>query len=664
MSTENQNSGNPLVTVLLPVHNAAAFLADAINSILSQTFSDFELLIINDGSTDESKKIIESFNDKRIRFVENETNFGLIATLNRGIKMAKGKFIARMDADDISLPMRLEKQFEKLNADSSIAVLASFVDFINEDGEVTGVLNTDRETVSETEIRSMMMRTNCIAHPSVMIRKDVVEKFLYNAKQKSAEDWDLWMRMLASGFRIAKIPEALLHYRIHPASIMGKDKVAVVLERRLMRVKSKFLIGQFLKLKINGFYVGVKFSWLKNFGRHLVSNEFPEWGRDAKRLLTSSPFRVYSEGKKFSSVLKKYSGRHFFIFPYMHVGGAEKVHAAIVDTVADQKPIVIFSGFSQNKKFLDRFSNAEVLDVSHYVNYPFTRKKALRLLSAKIAAGKNAVLFGSNAGLFYDLIPTLPPNIKVIDLIHAFKYQPEANLAHKKFLPLASRIDKRIFVSEAARQEFMKFYFHNNVPKRISNRLLLISNSVRDHGEAVNPLHAPVGVLFVGRNSEEKRLGLFLKLANAFNHATKVRFEFSIVGVQYLPAAFPNMKCLGEITDENRMAEIYGANDFLLVTSSREGFPMVIMEAMMSGLVVISTPVGDIPNRLNGENGIVVSGIDEKTVREEMKYWLEKLSVDPEETLKIKTAARKYAVENFSEEKFRMEYRKLLETNS
>ena len=91
---------------------------------------------------------------------------------------------------------------------------------------------------------------------------------------------------------------------------------------------------------------------------------------------------------------------------------------------------------------------------------------------------------------------------------------------------------------------------------------------------------------------------------------------------------------------------------------------MVIMEAMMSGLVVISTPVGDIPNRLNGENGIVVSGIDEKTVREEMKYWLEKLSVDPEETLKIKTAARKYAVENFSEEKFRMEYRKLLETNS
>jgi glycosyltransferase involved in cell wall biosynthesis len=662
MTAENKNDGNPLVTVLLPVHNAAAFLHSAIESILSQTFSDFEFLIINDGSTDESKKIIQSFSDPRICFIENDSNIGLIATLNRGIKIAKGKFIARMDGDDISLPARLQKQVEKLQADPAVAVVASFVDFINEDGEITGTWNTDREAVSEEQIRALMMRTNCIAHPSVMMRKDVVEKFLYSSNQKGAEDWDLWMRILASGYRIVKIPETLLQYRVHPASITVQLKSGESLERRLMRVKRKFLFRQISKLKINRFYFGVKFSCTKNFVRHLVSNKFPKWGRDIKRFLTSSPFRVYSEGRKFSSVLGKYSGRHFFIFPYTHVGGAEKVHAAIVASVADQKPIVIFSGFSQNKKFLERFTaHAEVLDVAHFINYPLTRKKAIRKLAAKINSTNKAVVLGSNAGLFYDIIPEYSKDVKVIDLIHAFKYQPGANLTHLRILPFTSRIDQRIFVSQAALQEFEKFYFHNNIPKRIAARLHYISNGIPIPAEPDYKAHNPLGVLFVGRESEEKRLWIFVKLADNFRHENLSRFKFLIAGVQggYLPQEY----YLGEITNEKKMQEIYTANDFLLVTSSREGFPMVIMEAMMNGLVVISTPVGDIPNRLNGENGIVVSGVDEKSVREEMKDWLEKLSADPEKILKIKRAARKYAVENFSEEKFNKEYRKLLEAN-
>ncbi|MFT5919102.1 MAG: glycosyltransferase involved in cell wall biosynthesis, partial [Granulosicoccus sp.] len=112
----------PLVTVLLPVYNAEKFLEQAIRSVLDQTFTEFEFLIINDGSTDRSEEIIVSFNDSRIRYIKNETNLKLIKTLNKGIEFASGKYIARMDADDISLPTRFEQQVALLEKQPEIGV--------------------------------------------------------------------------------------------------------------------------------------------------------------------------------------------------------------------------------------------------------------------------------------------------------------------------------------------------------------------------------------------------------------------------------------------------------------------------------------------------------------------------------------------------------------
>lgn len=650
----------PLVSVLLPVHNAAAYIKPAIESILKQSFSGFELLIINDGSTDNSAELIYSFNDPRIIYINNERNLGLIASLNKGIHLAKGKYIARMDADDLSLPGRFQLQVTKMESDSGIAVLASFVDFINEDGEVTGTWNTDREAVSEEAIRRLMPQTNCIAHPTVMMRADVAKKFLYLENQKGAEDWDLWLRILAAGKRIAKLPEVLLHYRVHPSSITGKDKIAEPLERRLMRVKRKFLFDQLAEFRMSGIYFAVKFSWTKNFARHLVTNKFPAWGRNIKRYLTSPPWKVISQGKAFRNTLENYKGRHFFVFPYMHVGGAEKVHAAIVAAVSHQKPLVIFSNFSDNDNFLSLFkAHATVLDVAHYVNYPLTQKKAKQLLAGTINSAKEAVFFGSNAGLFYELIPALNSKVKVIDLIHAFKYQPGANLEHLKLLSLASRIDARVFVSGAAMEEFDKFAFHNNIPKRLRERLTKITNGVQDDHHIIKPFAAEVGVLFVGRNSPEKRIDLYLKIASELSSLAR----FNVVGSNKT-GEDAAVRFYGELTNESEIRTIYSENDFLLVTSSREGFPMVIMEAMMAGLVVISTPVGDIPNHLNGVNGIVTTSAEPEIVVEEMVRILSALIIAPSEVLKMKAAAKKYAKENFSKEKFIENYRKLLKADS
>lgn len=653
------NSHTCVVTVLMPVYNAAPFLREAIDSILSQTFRDFELLIINDGSTDQSREIILSYSDSRIRLLDNPGNIGLIATLNRGIREARGKYIARMDADDVSLPTRLEKQAGTMKADPAIAVHASFVEFINTDSEVTGHWSTDREAVSENEIRKLLMKTNCIAHPSVMIRKEVVEKYFYHPKRKGAEDWDLWMRMMAAGERIAKLPEVLLKYRVHPGSVSSGDRAEDVLEVRLMRIKWKFLWSQFAKLKLNGFFFGVKISFLKNLARHLVSNKFPSWARDAKRYLTSPPWTVIAQGKKFRTTLDQYNGKYFFIFPYMHVGGAENVHAAIVETVADKKPLVIFSAFSDNRKFLERFTrNAEVLDVAHYVNYPLTRKKAKRLLSGAVNRQTEAVLFGSNSGLFYDLVPLVAKHVQVIDLIHAFKYQPEANFAHRQLIHLATRIDHRIFVSSAAKEEFDRFCFYNNIPRAIRNRLKLISNAVDVATSLPTRSGERTGLLFVGRNSPEKRINLFLEVATQLQREAAGQFRFTIVGANN-EWNEQSVNFMGEITEQDQMQKIYREHDILIVTSEREGFPVVIMEAMANGLVVIATPVGDIPNRLDNKNGIVLISSDAKDVVSETLKQVKMLAGEPDKMSAIRSEAHRYALDNFSMARFRKDYRKL-----
>lgn len=211
----------PAVSIVLPVYNSEKYLREAIGSLLAQTFTDFELLIINDGSTDGSEEIIQSYSDERIIYIKNESNKGLIYTLNKGIELAKGKYIARMDADDVCLPMRLQKQFDWLEKYSTTAVVGCHVSFINDTGTVTGQWKEDLQTSNYQSIRKKMVWENCIAHPTVMMRSNVIRQYGYHQNQKNTEDYDLWLRMLADGNIIEKVPERLLLYRVHEASVTG-----------------------------------------------------------------------------------------------------------------------------------------------------------------------------------------------------------------------------------------------------------------------------------------------------------------------------------------------------------------------------------------------------------------------------------------------------------
>ncbi|MES2767742.1 MAG: glycosyltransferase [Bdellovibrionota bacterium] len=205
------------LSVLLPIYNSEKYLARAIESVLDQSFSDFELLLLNDGSSDSSLKIAESFKDSRIRIINNPKNQGLIDTLNIGINAAaSNKYICRMDADDICEKDRFEKQIQFLNKHPEIDVVGTNIMFIDKKGKE---IDRSLEVPADPNfIFCLLTRSVCVLHPTVMLRKEVYNSFQYQPAYKSAEDYDLWTRV-SFRYKISNLPEKLLRYRIHDESI-------------------------------------------------------------------------------------------------------------------------------------------------------------------------------------------------------------------------------------------------------------------------------------------------------------------------------------------------------------------------------------------------------------------------------------------------------------
>ncbi|GIV33728.1 MAG: hypothetical protein KatS3mg031_1263 [Chitinophagales bacterium] len=198
----------------MPVYNAAAYVAEAVQSILDQTFSDFELLIIDDGSTDPSLQVIQAFNDSRIRLIRNETNLKLIATLNKGLEHARGKYIARMDADDVSTPERLAVQVAFMEKNPEVGVCGSWFETFGNGKKIV------RYPEKDADIRLMLLYQTPFCHPAVLFRKALFDQYhtRFNPEFVHAEDYEVWVR-LADKTRFANIPRVLLRYRIHPGSV-------------------------------------------------------------------------------------------------------------------------------------------------------------------------------------------------------------------------------------------------------------------------------------------------------------------------------------------------------------------------------------------------------------------------------------------------------------
>jgi glycosyltransferase involved in cell wall biosynthesis len=213
-SVDGQKKQAPVISVAMPVYNCEQYVGAAIESILGQTFDDFEFIIIDDGSTDNSLAILRQYEkmDSRIRLISRE-NRNLATTLNDIIDVARGEWIARMDQDDIALPLRFSRQLEKLSA-TGADICGTWVKFFG-----TTDQRILRHPESDEALKLELLFGAPFAHPTVMMRADLVKGLRYDKAWEKCEDYDLWERAARAGWKMTNVPEVLLNYRQHAAQI-------------------------------------------------------------------------------------------------------------------------------------------------------------------------------------------------------------------------------------------------------------------------------------------------------------------------------------------------------------------------------------------------------------------------------------------------------------
>jgi glycosyltransferase involved in cell wall biosynthesis len=216
-----------MISVLIPVRNGARYAREALDSVFAQTVDDFEMIVVDDASTDATPEILASIDDPRLRVIRNDVQRGIAGSLNRGFPLCRGEYIARMDADDLSAPNRFELQCAFLDANPHVGVCGTWVRMFADGWHRDRCLETDPE-----RIRCTLVLANTLSHPSAMLRRELFlrHELAYDETFGNSEDYDLWSRA-SHCFALANIPEFLLFYRVHDEQV-GRRREARFAEAR------------------------------------------------------------------------------------------------------------------------------------------------------------------------------------------------------------------------------------------------------------------------------------------------------------------------------------------------------------------------------------------------------------------------------------------------
>ena len=350
----------------------------------------------------------------------------------------------------------------------------------------------------------------------------------------------------------------------------------------------------------------------------------------------------------------------FLFFPSADLGGAPKVNLDITECLKDQNPLIIFSKKPNNNKFLPAFqkTGVRIIDLNKKIDnklYHFINIFYRGVIASWINAAEKPVVFGGESLYFYKVIPHIKKTAKVVELCHLntwFNYS-------QAFIDL---IDVRVFSTQKIKRDLEALYKKNNLPVKYFERLSFIDNSID-----VPPYRAVqngiLQVLYVGRGAPQKRVHLLVQIVQKASERN-LPIHFSFVGdVQeyFKGISLPSLSLLGEISDKKMMEDIYWKSDVLILTSKYEGLPIVVMEMMARGKVVLSTAIDSIPDYISHlENGLLISAIDEEKIVDEAISLLELLISNPELKRKIGEQAYHYASDKFSWEHFKEFYLKLL----
>lgn len=301
----------PDISVIMSVYNGETYLKEAIKSVINQTFKNWELVIINDCSTDSTAEILAEFaaNDERIKVYPNEVNLKLPTSLNKAISLCDGKYIARMDADDICLPERFEKQYKFMEENSDVAL--SSCRFMTVKNGVYASGGAGGRCDFEA-LRAMLLVVNPILHPGVIARAEVMKKLNYDTTLTCTEDLELWTRMVTENQKMQILPECLLIYRLH-----DKQITSTTLERQhieVLRIEQKYYASLIEEMDedMQNFYIsGIYFKENADIEKFL---EYARWLRNAskgkidKEAINYALFEILAEYKRYgvqkSDILK------------------------------------------------------------------------------------------------------------------------------------------------------------------------------------------------------------------------------------------------------------------------------------------------------------------------------------------------------------------------
>ncbi len=234
---------SPQVSIIMPVYNGASFVTDALNSVFSQTLDDFELIVVDDGSTDETSAILQRCHDPRLRLITHSTNLGGAAARNKGISVARGRYIAQIDVDDRAHPKRLERQVAFLDQNPDLDLIGSWSRMMDEAGQPLPRIR--RQPLTPDAVRARLLFRCCISHRSVIARREVYDLYKYDPDFRLSQDFELFVRMTKS-FKLGNLPDVLMFARVHRQQIsrnkanVAKIKNIDIIRRQLVDLNVPF----------------------------------------------------------------------------------------------------------------------------------------------------------------------------------------------------------------------------------------------------------------------------------------------------------------------------------------------------------------------------------------------------------------------------------------
>ncbi|MFA5210876.1 MAG: glycosyltransferase [Patescibacteria group bacterium] len=553
----------PKVSVIMSVYNGEKYLSEAIESILVQTFKDFEFIIIDDASIDNSFKIIEKYKNKdnRIILLKNQENLGLTKSLNKAIKIAKGDYIARMDADDVSVEDRLEKQINFLENNKNIDLIGTDVEFID-NNKLKHTLIFDKE-----KIKKVFFHHNPMIHPTWMFKKEILKKINYDEKYLYAQDYKFLADLLKNDFIFTNLDDKLLKFRLAQESISQKKNV----------------LQRYYSLEVRRFL-------FKN-------NLYPKY----KKIFL---FRQYL--KYYYLVFKnKLEKENTAIFLSSLRGGGFTYIKNFLDSTEKKYFIIAKDDNKENLEFLIKHSQVKeifiyksFLSIFKIIN--FVKRNKIKVFYSQ---GVRVIIFARIIKLFL-------PKIILINIFHGYFFVHYKNLLKRKIFLFLEKVfyfldNGQIFLTESDRNFAKK-------NKSLAKNNVIIANEINFPEKLdKNFANQVLNIGFLGRWRYEKGIDIFLEIIEKLNNKNSEKYNFYLKGdgdfnleVENINKKYNNVNL--EKFDNN-IKDFFTKIDLLIFPSRHEGLPITILEAGAYGVPVLASNVcGNRDLVINNKTGFLV----------------------------------------------------------